>query len=72
MTIETPDVTVKVSRELLAELATWSEPVQVMVEHVGDEYTMIARRHDCPIREAYGRRRDDEAAGEPIPAEMGA
>ena len=46
--IETPEIAVKVSRELLAELATWSEPVQVMVERVGGEYTMIARRHDCP------------------------
>lgn len=46
--VETPDVTVKVSRKLLDELATWSPPVQVMVEHIGDEYTMIARRHDCP------------------------
>lgn len=72
MISETPDVTVKVSRELLTELATWSEPVQVMVEHIGGEYTMIARRHDCPIREAYGRGRDDEAAGAPIPDEMGA
>lgn len=46
--VETPEVTVKVSRELLAELAMWSDPVQVMVEWVGGEYTMIARRHDCP------------------------
>lgn len=39
-----PDVTVKVSRELLAELAEWSEPVQVMVTQVGGEYDMIFRR----------------------------
>lgn len=72
MTIETPEVTVKVSREILAELTRWSEPVQVMIENIGGEYTMIARRHDCPVREAYGRGRDDEAAGNPIPTEMGA
>lgn len=68
--VEAPDVTVKVSRELLAELGNWSDPVQIMVEHVGGEYTMVARRHDCPIREAYdpprrrgGRRTDPRRDG---------
>lgn len=44
--METPDVTVKVSRELLAELGQWSKPVQVMIERLPTgEYEMIARTY---------------------------
>lgn len=44
MNIEQPDVTVKVSKELLAQMGDWSEPVQVKIEQLSNgEYNMIAR-----------------------------
>lgn len=66
MNIETPDVTVKVSRELLTGLDAWSEPVQVRVEQIGGEHTMIARRHDCAISREDLRRLFDLATDSPL------
>lgn len=41
---EQATVTVKVSPELITELSTWSEPVQVMItRQANGEYDMIAR-----------------------------
>ena len=41
---------VKVSTDLLAELAEWSDPVQVKVEKdLDDTYDMIFRRYDPDI-----------------------
>lgn len=40
--------------------------------HVERLTDVVAKALGDAIREAYGRGRDDEAAGMPIPAEMGA
>lgn len=69
MTIETPDVTVKVSRELLAELSTWSEPVQVRIERIGGEWDMIFRRLDgdpVTLRREDAQRLFDLATDSPL------
>jgi hypothetical protein len=41
-------VYVLMSREVVAELDTWSRPVQVMVVKHGNEWEIIARTHTCP------------------------
>jgi hypothetical protein len=50
-------VMVRVSPELVAPLmAGWSLPCQVMIERRQDgTFEMIARTHNCPSTEAFGR-----------------
>lgn len=48
---EIPDVTIKVSKELFAQLGEWSSPVEVMIERPpSGEHTMIARVHHCKAK----------------------
>lgn len=55
--METPEVWVKVSSELLAKLNDWSAPVEAMIVDRQDNgvtppgeprYDMIFRTHQCP------------------------
>ncbi len=44
--IEVPDAIVKMSKELIAILDDWSEPVQVKVVKLSDgTYSMVCRRY---------------------------
>lgn len=46
--VETPDSTVKVSKELLAELDEWSPPIHIKITKSADgEHEVIARTHEC-------------------------
>lgn len=53
MTDEIPDITVKMSLEMVKQLADWSEPVQVLISRQADgSYEMIARHWPAGVASA--------------------
>jgi hypothetical protein len=49
--METPAVSVQVSKELLEQLGEWSPPVEVKIIKLDSgEYEMVARTHTCEER----------------------
>ena len=46
MIMEQPDITIKVSGELLAQLEDWSPPVRVKIVKYADGYSMEAKTFD--------------------------